>query len=237
VAALALGTESIPRVECIVGPGNAYVAEAKVQLARHVRTDVPAGPSELLVVADAAADPARIAAEIAAQAEHGDDSVIVVILVAIPEAALLNELATQIASQPRRETILRALERCGAVLTTSSLAEAISFADAYAPEHLLLAVRDSARLAERRCAGTVFLGERSSVTFGDYISGANHVLPTAGYARTHSGLSSDTFVRWTTIQEIGADAASQLAAHAAAIAVSEGLAAHAAAAIRAGAQA
>ncbi|MGH7553107.1 MAG: histidinol dehydrogenase [Longimicrobiales bacterium] len=232
VAALALGTASVPRVDNIVGPGNAYVAEAKRQLNGVVAIDCPAGPSEVLVIADETADPRLVAAELLAQAEHDADAAAVLVST---DAKLLgavhDALATLLRGQPRRAIIEAALAARGALLLARDLDEALAFAECYAPEHLLLVTRSPRTLAERvRAAGTIFIGAGSSVAFGDYVTGANHVLPTAGLARSWSGLSTADFVRWTTVQEIDGDAARMLAGPTATLADAEGLPAHALAA-------
>jgi histidinol dehydrogenase len=237
IAAMALGTESIARVDCIVGPGNAYVTEAKLQLMRAVRTDLPAGPSEILIVADDTADLCAVAAELSAQAEHGEDSAAVAVLVGAGLGERLQAALAAIVPTLARNAVIRAaFANRGAILEARSIEEALAFADAYAPEHLLIATRDAAMAAARpRAAGSVFVGLTSSVTFGDYITGANHVLPTAGFARTRSGLSTEAFMRWTTVQTVDPEAARRLAPLASALAEAEGLPGHAAAARRAGA--
>lgn len=229
IAALAYGTASVPRVDRIVGPGNAWVAEAKRQVAGEVGIDAPAGPSEILVVADETADAAAVARELLAQAEHDEDACVVALVLGDALAAsVVRALETALGRQPRRATIEAALRARGAVLTLSSLDEAWPFVDAFAAEHLLLVVREPrAALAHVRHAGTVFLGATSSVAFGDYLTGANHVLPTAGAARRFSGLSVLDFLRWTTWQEVEPAAAARLSDDAARLAESEGLFAHA----------
>lgn len=234
VAAMAYGTASIPAVDRIVGPGNAYVAEAKLQVSGMVGIDSPAGPSELLVLADASATPAVVAREMLAQAEH--DPVAAVVLVT-DSAALADEvwraLEARVDAEPRAEVIRAAFAARGGILTVASLVDAVEFANAWAAEHLLLAVAPAVEgrvLAELRGAGTVFIGETASVAFGDYMSGANHVLPTGGLARIWSGLSTLDFVRWTTWQRIDRDAARRLADDVDTFARAEGLPAHAAAA-------
>ncbi|MGH7710117.1 MAG: histidinol dehydrogenase, partial [Gemmatimonadaceae bacterium] len=236
VAAMALGTASVPRVDCVVGPGSAYVTEAKLQLMRTVRTDFPAGPSEILVIADLTADLDAVAAELCAQAEHGSDSAAIALLVGAGLSSRLEAaLAATIPTLDRADTVYAAMGKRGAMLEADSIDDALAFADAYAPEHLLIATRDAAALAERpRNAGSVFVGCTSSVTFGDYITGANHVLPTAGYARTYAGLSTETFMRWTTVQSVEPEAARRLAPIACLLARAEGFGGHAAAALRAG---
>ena len=232
IAAMAFGTASVPRVDRIVGPGNAWVCEAKAQVAGRVAIDCPAGPSELLVVADASADPSAVARELVAQAEHDPRASAVAVAIGAPAAeAIAHALARELAATPRREIVARSLARGGAVLSADTLAEALAFAGQYAPEHLMLALAEpGAALRDVRNAGTVFLGPASSVAFGDYLTGANHVLPTGGLARSYSGLSPLDFVRWTTWQQVTPGAAATLAGPAGALADAEGLPAHAAAA-------
>ncbi|MBK5186755.1 MAG: histidinol dehydrogenase [Gemmatimonadaceae bacterium] len=236
IAAMTFGTTSIAPVRRIVGPGNAYVAEAKLQVSGVTGIDSPAGPSELLVIADDSATPTAIARELLAQAEH--DPRAAVVAIARDEAlarAIGDAVEILLRAEPRREIITQALATRGALLWERSLERAIDFANEYAPEHLLLALQEpDAALASVRNAGTVFLGSTSSVAFGDYMTGANHVLPTGGLARSYSGLSTLDFVRWTTYQRVSPSAAADLAASVATLAASEGLPAHAAAARRAG---
>jgi histidinol dehydrogenase len=234
IGAMAYGTATIPAVDRIVGPGNAYVAEAKAQVAGTVGIDSPAGPSELLVIADATASPTVIARELVAQAEH--DPVAAVVLVtddAALEGAVVAALEAAVAEAPRQEIVRAALAARGAIVRVGSLAEAVTFSNAWAPEHLLLVVRPEAEpalLDALRHAGTIFLGEAGSVAFGDYLTGANHVLPTGGAARAFSGLSTDDFVRWTTYQRITRSAAAAFADDVGRFADAEGLPGHAAAA-------
>lgn len=232
VAAMAFGTATIPRVDRIVGPGNAFVTEAKLQVSNVVSIDSPAGPSELLVIADGSTDLRVVAREILAQAEHDPRACVVVVLVGGEQRDDMELILDGMASGYARLAIIKdALSSSGAMLTAASLDEAVAFANAYAPEHLLLAVEDPmALLPSVRNAGTVFLGETSSVSFGDYMSGANHVLPTGGLARSYSGLSTQDFVRWTTYQRIDRGAASRLAEDVGVFAESERLEGHAAAA-------
>jgi histidinol dehydrogenase len=232
IAAMAFGTESVPRCAAVVGPGNRWVVEAKRQVAGEVRIDAPAGPSEVLVVADEGADAERVAAELIAQAEHDPDAAVAL---ATPSESLLRAveeaLLRQLAVAPRREVAEAALASRGALLLARDLGEALDFADQYAPEHLALHTRTAARDAERiLSAGTIFLGAESSVAFGDYLTGANHVLPTAGASRSWSTLSAHTFLRAYTVQEITSAAAERLAEATQALALAEGLPAHAAAA-------
>ena len=232
IAAMAYGTESVPRVDRIVGPGNAYVAEAKLQGATVVGIDSPAGPSELLVLADDSADPVLVARELLAQAEHDPLAALVAVTPSARAAEdIQRALSEQLPAQPRHGICAAALAGQGAVLYAESLDDAIAFANAYAPEHLLLVVREADRvLARLRHAGTVFVGASASVAFGDYMTGANHVLPTGGLARSYSGLSTLDFVRWTTYQRVSPAAAARLASDVAVFADAEGLPGHAMAA-------
>jgi histidinol dehydrogenase len=229
IAALAYGTATVPRVDRIVGPGNAWVAEAKRQVAGDVGIDSPAGPSEILVVADASANPAVIARELLAQAEHDADACVVALVLGEALAArVVAAVESALEQQPRRVTIEAALRARGAVLTLASLDEAWPIVEAFAPEHLLLALAEpTAAVSRVRNAGTIFVGECSSVAFGDYVTGANHVLPTAGAARRFSGLSVLDFVRWQTWQRVDAPAAASFSREVERLARSEGLAAHA----------
>ena len=231
IGAMAYGTETVPAVRRIVGPGNAYVAEAKlqVQASGTVAIDSPAGPSELLVVADATADPDAIAREMLAQAEH--DPLAQVILVSDDQgfaertAAIIEELLPH---QQRADIIRGSLRDRGAIVWVNALEDALAFVASYAPEHLLLAGGRAETLLDAvRNAGTVFVGEMSSVAFGDYMTGANHVLPTGRTARSYSGLSTSDFMRWTTYQRITRPAAAGLARDVAVLAESEQLMAHA----------
>jgi histidinol dehydrogenase len=232
IAAMAYGTETIPRVDRIVGPGNAYVAQAKLLVANTVAIDAPAGPSELLAIVDDDANPVRIAVELLAQAEHDPDAAVVLLAVGETIAdRVVAELERLLPVQSRRGIIEQALGDRGAVLTAPTTKDALTFANEFAAEHLLLATRDAETLlGDVRSAGTVFVGEASSVAFGDYMTGANHVLPTGGLARSYSGLSTLDFVRWTTYQRVDRGAAARLAHDVAAFADAEQLPAHAAAA-------
>ncbi len=231
ITAMAYGTASVPRVDRIVGPGNAWVAEAKLQVSGAVAIDSPAGPSELLVLADDSADLDILVREMLAQAEHDPAAAVVAVMVGTGTEELAARLLAAIPREPRATVIQAALAARGAVLAATSLDEAISFANEWAAEHLLLATRDNdAVLPHLRNAGTVFVGPSSSVAFGDYMTGANHVLPTGGLARCYSGLSTLDFCRWTTWQRVDRAAAGRLAAPVGTFADSEGLPAHAAAA-------
>jgi histidinol dehydrogenase len=232
IAAMAYGTASVPAVDRIVGPGNAFVAEAKVQVSGTVAIDSPAGPSELLVIADDSASPVVIAREMLAQAEH--DPVAAVVLVtdsAVLESAVFG--ARLVDSEPRAAIIRAAFRARGALVRVPSLDDAIAFSNRWAPEHLLLDVRadlEAGMFGRLRNAGSIFLGASASVAFGDYLSGANHVLPTGGAARSYSGLSTLDFVRWTTYQRMSPVVAARFASDVGTFADAEGLPAHAAAA-------
>ena len=232
IGAMAYGTETVPSVDRIVGPGNAYVAEAKLQVAGVVAIDSPAGPSELLIIADASSDRDVVVREALAQAEHDPRAVVVIVAVGQDIADGIGErLIAAIPSQVRREVIEESLRTRGAVLCAMDVNEAVTLSNIFAPEHLLLAVADAKTLVPRcRNAGTIFVGERSSVAFGDYMTGANHVLPTGGLARSYSGLSVLDFMRWTTYQVIDECAAKSMAEDVGVFADAEGLPAHAAAA-------
>jgi histidinol dehydrogenase len=232
IAAMAIGTRLIPRVDRIAGPGNAYVAEAKLQLTSSVAIDSPAGPSELLVIADEWSDPRTIAREVCAQAEHDTQAVVVVLAVGEPQASrIADAIAVEAKAQPRARIIDEAMRTRGGVLSVPSLRDAVEAANRFAPEHLLIATQNAAEVARSiRSAGSIFIGECSSVAFGDYMTGANHVLPTGGMARCYSGLSTLDFVRWTTLQTVSRGGAASLSSDTAAFARAEGLPAHAKAA-------
>lgn len=228
VFALAYGTESVPRVDKIVGPGNAYVAAAKWRASRLCAVDMVAGPSEVLVIADDTANPAFVAADLLAQAEHGPDSQVVLVTTApdlIP--ALEAALADQLATLPRHETAEAALRNSFAVLAPS-LDDAIAFSDRYAPEHLILMMDDWENTARRITnAGSVFCGAFTPESAGDYASGTNHTLPTAGFARSTSGLSVESFLRTVTFQALTPDGLAALEPAVTVLARTEGLEAHA----------
>ncbi len=235
VAAMAFGTVTVPRVDRIVGPGNAYVTEAKIQVSDQVGIDSPAGPSEILVIADAAADPAVIADELVAQAEHDPDVVALVVAIGGERIAAPLERALGLVAERagRGEIVRAALAARGGILSTDDFDAAVQFANEFAAEHLLLALANADRVRHRfSVAGSVFVGLTSSVAFGDYLTGANHVLPTAGAARSHSGLGPEAFVRWVTYQRVSREGAAALAADTVTLARAEGLPGHAAAAAR-----
>ena len=229
VAALAHGTETVPAVDAIVGPGNRWVTEAKRQVAGQVVIDSPAGPSEVLVLADHTADPVLVAHEVLAQAEHDPDAACVVVTTRADIAARVKAAIEGLAATtPRHEIVRDALAGCGAILVADSIDQALQFTDDFAPEHLSIMTEAAAEQARAlRNAGTTFVGPAASVAFGDYITGANHVLPTAGRARSFSGLSTHHFLRSFTIQEIDAVGAAAMSDDVARLADEEGLPAHA----------
>ena len=228
VFALAYGTESVPRVDKIVGPGNAYVSAAKWRVSRFCAIDLIAGPSEVLVIADGNANPAWIAADLLSQAEHGTDSQVVLVTT---DAALVDtvqdELDRQLATLPRRTTAEAALEH-SFVAVADSLDEAIAFSNRYAPEHLILSPSNWETVAPRITnAGSVFCGPLTPESVGDYASGTNHTLPTAGLARSTSGLGVEAFMRTVTFQSLDADGLAALAPAVTTLAETEQLDAHA----------
>jgi len=204
IAAMAFGTESIPKVDKIFGPGNQYVTAAK-QFAQQlgIAIDMPAGPSEVLIIADKTCNTSFVAADLLSQAEHGVDSQ--VILLSDNETVIdkiLSELNQQLQALPRKEIAEKALENSKAVLL-QNVNECVEFSNRYAPEHLILAVNESRNLISQITkAGSVFLGNYSCESAGDYASGTNHTLPTNGYARSYSGVSLDSFVTKITFQEL-----------------------------------
>lgn len=208
IAAMAFGTESIPKVDKIFGPGNQYVTKAKtlVQQESRVAIDMPAGPSEVLVIADQSCNPAFVAADLLAQAEHGPDSQAILVSNSAPFIKEVDkEIQKQLETLPRTEIARQALANSYAVHTTT-LEEALDFSNKYAPEHLIIALEDYQQFIPRILnAGSVFLGPLSPESVGDYASGTNHTLPTSGYARSYSGVSVDSFVKKITFQHISPD--------------------------------
>jgi histidinol dehydrogenase len=234
IAAMSIGTATIPRVDKVVGPGNAYVAEAKLQLASFAAFDSPAGPSELLVIADDSSNPQVIVREMLAQAEHDPKAAVILLAIGDSLAAVVEKSLARHINETARENIVRqSLRARGAALSVRTREEAVTISNQFAPEHLMLATSNpEPLLASARNAGTVFLGESSSVAFGDYMTGANHVLPTGGLARSYSGLSTSDFIRWTSVQTVTPAAAALLASDVAEFANAEGLHAHASAALQ-----
>lgn len=228
IGAMAYGTESVPKVYKIFGPGNQYVMAAKQEVSLHdVAIDMPAGPSEVEVVADDTANPAFVAADLLSQAEHGVDSQVV--MVTCSESLLAKvaeEVEKQLAELPRKEIASKALENSKMILVVN-MDEAVELTNEYAPEHLILAVENYMDVAERiRNAGSVFLGNYSCESAGDYASGTNHTLPTSGYAKAYSGVNLDSFMRKITFQELTADGVRNLGPTVEIMAHSESLDAH-----------
>ena len=204
IASMAYGTESVPRVYKIFGPGNQYVTAAKQLVSlRDVAIDMPAGPSEVEVLADDTANPAFVAADLLSQAEHGVDSQALLVTTSpVLCQAVQQEVERQLALLPRKEIAARSLEH-SKLIVVRDMDEALALTNAYAPEHLIIQTSDYMQVAERVMnAGSVFLGPYSTESAGDYASGTNHTLPTNGYARAYSGVSLDSFIRKITFQEI-----------------------------------
>lgn len=232
IGAMAFGTASVPAVDAIVGPGNRFVTEAKRQVAGDVLIDSPAGPSEVLVVADEGADPRLCALELICQAEHDPDAAVALVT---DSNSLLDAvrgvLKEEVFRAPRREIVEAALAGQGALLLAANWEEALDLASDYAAEHLaLFTANPRADMEKVQTAGTVFLGQAAAVAYGDYITGANHVLPTGGLARSFSSLSTLHYLRMYTWQEISPEAASAMSPSVERMAESEGLPGHAEAA-------
>lgn len=207
IGAMAYGTESVPKVYKIFGPGNQYVMAAKQIVSLHdVAIDMPAGPSEVAIVADESANPVFVAADFLSQAEHGVDSQAVLVTTSQSMLkAVDDEVKRQQALLPRKEIASKALEN-SKLIYVETLDEAVEIINDYAPEHLILAVNDYMSVAGRIVnAGSVFLGNYSCESAGDYASGTNHTLPTSGYAKAYSGVSLDSFIRKITFQELTAE--------------------------------
>lgn len=229
VAAMAYGTDSIPKVAKIFGPGNQYVTKAKEIISSTSVTaiDMPAGPSEVLIIADEASNPAYVAADLLSQAEHGPDSQVILLSTSRTTInSVQRELVTQLNTLPRKEVAEMALQNSSLVLT-SSLEEAMELSNSYAPEHLILATNNALELSEKvNSAGSVFIGKYSCESAGDYASGTNHTLPTAGYANAYSGVSLDSFLKFITFQNIDEQGLLNLGSTIEIMANAEGLEAH-----------
>ncbi len=231
VAAMAYGTESIPRVDKIFGPGNRYVTKAKQLVgANDVAVDLPAGPSEVLVLADDEASPAFAAADLLSQAEHGGDSQAVLVCPSVEFARDTQRAVGEQLLQLRRGDTIREALRQSRIVVLDSREKMIDFANAYAPEHLIVSMRDAWDVAAQiTAAGSVFIGAWSPESAGDYASGTNHTLPTGGWARAYSGVNTDSFLRKITYQELSRKGLAALSPTIIAMAEAEGLGAHAAA--------
>lgn len=228
VFAMAYGTVSVPKADKIFGPGNQYVMEAKMQVSSMTAIDMPAGPSEVLVVADENANAAYAAADILSQAEHGETSQSVLVCNSEEKIKeILAEVDEQLKKLPRKKEAKRSLENSYAVLESDRDA-ALDFINAYAPEHLIINTQDAAVLASKiQNAGSVFIGPFSSESFGDYASGTNHTLPTSGFARSYSGLNLEAYGKWVTFQEVKKEGLVNLGQKVVLMAQKEGLDAHA----------
>lgn len=230
IAALALGTESVPKVDKIFGPGNAYVTEAKRQVSQRLdgaAIDMPAGPSEVLVIADSGANPDFVASDLLSQAEHGPDSQVILLT---PDADMGSRVAEaverQLAALPRAETARVALS-ASRIIVARDLAQCVAISNLYGPEHLIIQTRQARELVDSiTSAGSVFLGDWSPESAGDYASGTNHVLPTYGYTATCSSLGLADFQKRMTVQELTRDGFAALASTIEILAAAERLDAH-----------
>ncbi|KAL8162428.1 hypothetical protein V2J09_013917 [Rumex salicifolius] len=231
ISAMAWGTSSCPKVEKIFGPGNQYVTAAKMILQNSeavISIDMPAGPSEVLVIADKHANPVHIAADLLSQAEHGPDSQVVLVVVGdgADIKGIDEEITKQCRSLPRGEIASKALSHSFTVFAHDMI-EAISFSNLYAPEHLIINVKDAEKWESYiENAGSVFLGQWTPESVGDYASGTNHVLPTYGYARMYGGVSLDSFQKYITVQTLTEEGLRNLGPYVATMANVEGLEAH-----------
>ena len=232
VAAMAYGTETVQAVDKIFGPGNRYVTKAKEIVSRRVAIDMPAGPSEVLVMADETAVPSFVASDLLSQAEHGPDSQVILVCPTEEIADKVEaEVAVQLEALPRKDVAVKALES-SRVIVIPSLERQIAFVNMYAAEHLILSVDNPWAVAEKiTAAGSVFVGNYTPESAGDYASGTNHTLPTSGWARSMSGVNLDSFVRKITYQEITREGIEGLGSTIVTMARAEGLDAHANAAL------
>ena len=230
IAAMAYGSNSVPRCDKLFGPGNAWVTEAKLQVSSDpdgAAIDMPAGPSEVLVIADADANPVFVAADLLSQAEHGPDSQVILLS---PSADLLDRVAIEVARQcaelPRNAIASQALAQ-SRLIAVESLVQAVEASNRYAPEHLILQVAAPRELLDGiDSAGSIFLGQWTPESVGDYCSGSNHVLPTYGYARSYSGVSVASFQKQISVQEVSADGLRNIGPCTATLAAAEQLVAH-----------
>ena len=227
VAAMAFGTETVPQVYKIFGPGNRYVTTAKTMVQNKVAIDMPAGPSEVLVIADETANPSFVAADLLAQAEHGTDSQAILVSTSkeIIEKTLL-EIENQLSILPRKEIAAKAIENSYAILV-DNITVGMDFSNEYAPEHLILATENFESLIPLIInAGSVFLGNLTPESAGDYASGTNHTLPTSGFAKAYSGVSTDAFLKKITFQHLNINGLNNIGATVETLAAAEGLQAH-----------
>lgn len=229
IAAMAYGTETIPAVDKIVGPGNIFVTAAKKMVYGQVDIDFPAGPSEVLIIADETGNPDYIALDLMAQAEHDPQAASVLVTTSPKLASAVNEKITEeLPTMKRKEIISDSLEENGSIIVVSTMDEAVSFSNEYAPEHLIIMTHDpEERVKGIKNAGSIFLGDLTPVAAGDYGSGTNHVLPTSFCARMYSGLSTESFLKKPTVQRLSRDGLNSLKNVVIPLAEYEGLYAHA----------
>lgn len=228
VGALAYGTESVPKVEKIVGPGNIFVTAAKKLVYGQVDIEFPAGPSEVLILADESAEPEFLATDILAQAEHDPNASCFLVTDSQDLAEKTNEYVLKLTeTAPRREIIEESLSKSGKIIITATFDEAVYVTNEYAPEHLIISTKDDDETLKKiKNAGSIFLGTYSPVAAGDYGSGTNHVLPTGGGAKMYSGLSTESFIKKPTVQRITKEGLAELAKTSVPIAEYEGFFAH-----------
>lgn len=229
IAAMAYGTETVPKVDKIVGPGNKFVTASKLQVSRDVAIDLPAGPSEIVIIADSMASPSIVASDLLAQAEHDSNTWTILLTTSKNLAfAVEKEVNVQLESLSRKEIAKSSVQKRGFIVIVRNVKEAVNYANTIAPEHLEILTKTSSKvLDDIRNAGAVFLGEYSPVAFGDYSAGLNHVLPTGGYAKTYSGLSARDFVKTISFLECNKQGYSNLKETAVTLAKLEGFDAHA----------
>lgn len=228
IGALAYGTESVPKVEKIVGPGNIFVTAAKKLVYGQVDIEFPAGPSEVLILADESAEPEFLATDILAQAEHDPNASCFLVTDSQDLAEKTNEYVLKLTeTAPRREIIEESLSKSGKIIITATFDEAVYVTNEYAPEHLIISTKDDDETLKKiKNAGSIFLGTYSPVAAGDYGSGTNHVLPTGGGAKMYSGLSTESFIKKPTVQRITKEGLAELAKTSVPIAEYEGFFAH-----------
>ncbi|MCM1356866.1 MAG: histidinol dehydrogenase [Staphylococcus sp.] len=228
IAAMALGTETISRVDKIFGPGNRFVTKAKQQLSSVVAIDMPAGPSEVLVMADSSANPCFIAADLLSQAEHGRDSQAILVCDSESLATRVDAEVNCLSGQLKRVESVEGSLSHSRIIVLTDRNEMLDFVNSYAPEHLIISMRDAWGVADGvRAAGSVFIGNYSPESAGDYASGTNHTLPTSAWARSYSGVNLDSFLRKITYQELSREGLALLAPTIVTMADAEGLDAHA----------
>lgn len=229
IAAMAYGTETIPKVDKIVGPGNIFVTTAKKLVYGDVDIDFPAGPSEVLIIADDQANPEYIAIDMLAQAEHDPNAASVLVTTSNELAETVNQvIKDEIKSAPREEIIKESLDKYGRIILVEKLEEAVEFSNQYAPEHLIIMTAKPEKVLDQiNNAGSIFLGELTPVAAGDYGSGTNHVLPTSGCARFYAGLSTESFIKKPTVQRLSEEGLKNLQKMVITLAEYEGLYSHA----------